>query len=234
MVSLAGLPELTVQHRLGRLYRAGLINRSRPPATIGTSPYHCWLTTFGAGAIGTGPPEAWSDDPAGMLATAALSDLWLAVRDHGAGAGVQLKCWSRLGAGVDYEDRLSSAARVLPVEAELTVGLDAIGGEPVDVLVSARTAEAPVARVQAVLARFAAYLQARPDPLLGIVEALADAPAARRLAPRALAAARQRIVVGVVEPRPAALATAPVWCSAAGRSLCPLTEVLAATAGGRR
>lgn len=187
-----------------------------------------------------------------MLATAALSDLWLAVRDHGAGAGVQLKCWRRLGAGVDYEDRFTGAARVLPAEAELTLGLDAIGGGPVDVLVTARTADAPVARVQAVLARFAAYLQARPDQdprrrlavlvrtrrqaprLLGIVEALADAPAARRLAPRALAAARQRIVVGVVESRPAALATAPVWCSAAGRSLCPLAEVLAAAVRSRR
>ena len=103
LLALTGLPERTVQHRLGRLYRAGLINRVRPPATAGTSPYHCWLTGFGAAAIGAGPPEPWSDDPAGMLATAALGDLWLAVRDHGPEAGVHLQAWRRLEAGVDHE-----------------------------------------------------------------------------------------------------------------------------------
>ncbi len=249
LVSLGGLPERTVQHRLGRLYRAGLISRSRPPATIGTSPYHCWLTGLGAAAIGARPPDAWSDYPARVLATAALSDLWLAVRDHGPAVGVTLQGWRRLEIGVDYEDQYTGATRTLPVEAELTVGLDTIGGEPVDVLVTSRTAEAPIPRVQAVLARFSAYRQAHHDPerrpvlallvrtdrhaakIADTIDELAGAPAARSLSPSALAAARELIVVGVIRPSRVALATAPVWCSAVDGSWRCLPDVLAATAG---
>ena len=83
LVRLTGLPERTVQHHLGLLYRAGLVNRVRPPREVGTSPYHCWLTTFGAAAIGAEKPGARSDDPAGVQATAALSELWLAVPTAG-------------------------------------------------------------------------------------------------------------------------------------------------------
>ena len=252
LVSLGGLPERTVQHRLGRLCRVGLINRSRPPATIGTSPYHCWLTAFGAGAIGAGPPEAWSDDPVGVLATAALSDLWLAVRDHGPAVGVNLQGWRRLEVGVDYEDPSSGAGRVFPAEAELIVGLDAIGGRQVAVLVVARGTDACAARLEAVLARFAAYRDAHHAPegrpvlallvrtdrhaarILGIADGLARAPAARRLSPSALAAARERTVVGVTRPCRVALATAPLWCSAVDGSWRCLSDVLAATAGSCR
>jgi DNA-binding transcriptional ArsR family regulator len=60
LVRLAGMPERTVQHRLGVLYRAGLVSRHRPRAAVGTSPYHVWLTAFGAEAIGAGPSEPWS------------------------------------------------------------------------------------------------------------------------------------------------------------------------------
>lgn len=44
LVRLTGMPERTVQHRLGVLYRAGLVDRHRPQAAIGTCPYHVWLT----------------------------------------------------------------------------------------------------------------------------------------------------------------------------------------------
>jgi hypothetical protein len=252
LIALTRLPDRTVQHRLGRLYRAGLINRMRPPAPVGTSPYHCWLTSFGAAAIDAGPPEPWSDDPAGMLATAALGDLWLAVRDHGPEAGVHLQAWRRLEAGVDYEDPFTGARRVLPAEAELTVRLEGAGGQHLAVLVVARATDAPVARLQAVLARFAAYLHARRDQgghpvlalvvrtrrhavkLLDIVDDLAGAPAARRLAPMDAAAAGERIVVGVPEPSPAALATAPAWCSGADRSWRQLADIVDSAAGSGR
>ena len=79
LVLLTGLPERTVQHRLSRLSRAGLLNRHRPQVPLGTAPFHYWLTTFGAAAIGVGPPEPWGEDPAGLRAIAALSELWLGV-----------------------------------------------------------------------------------------------------------------------------------------------------------
>ncbi len=252
MVSLTGLPERTVQHRLGRLYWAGLISRSRPPATVGTSPYHCWLTGFGATATGSGPPEPWSDDPPGMLATAALSDLWLAVRDRGPDSGVNLVAWRRIGPGIDYQDPFTGEVRVLRVDAEMTVSLDAIGGRRVAVLMVARGADASVGRLQAVLARFAAYRDAYHAPerrpvlallvptdrhvarILGIVDGLAGAPAARRLSPSALASAMERTVVGVTQPSRVALTTAPVWCSAVDRGWRHLPDVLAATAASCR
>ena len=141
---------------------------------------------------------------------------------------------------------------MFPAEAELIVGLDAIGGRQVAVLVVARGTDACAARLEAVLARFAAYRDAHHAPerrpvlallmrtdrhaarILGIADGLARAPAARRLSPSALAAARERTVVGVTQPSRVALATAPLWCSAVDGSWRCLADVLAATAGSCR
>jgi len=98
LVRLTGLPERTVQHHLALLYRAGLVSRVRPPREVGTSPYHCWLTAFGAKAAGVENPPTWGEDAAGVLATASLSELWLAVRDHGEEIGLSLVRWRRLPA----------------------------------------------------------------------------------------------------------------------------------------
>ncbi|MDA8399861.1 MAG: hypothetical protein M0008_07425 [Actinomycetota bacterium] len=40
VVRLTGLPERTVQHRLGLLGRAGLLKPDPPPRAVGTSSYH--------------------------------------------------------------------------------------------------------------------------------------------------------------------------------------------------
>ena len=106
LVRLTGLPERTVQRHLGLLYRAGLVNRVRPPREVGTSPYHYWLTAFGAAFIGVEKPGPRSDDLAGVQATAALSELWLAVRDRGKGVGLELRCWRRLPSGLPYQRTL--------------------------------------------------------------------------------------------------------------------------------
>lgn len=96
LVRLTAMPERTVQHRLGVLYRAGLVSRHRPRAAVGTSPYHVWLTAFGAAAVGVGPPQPWSDDLVGVSTVAALSELWLGLRDHGPSVGLTLTAWFRL------------------------------------------------------------------------------------------------------------------------------------------
>ena len=75
LVRLTGLPERTLQRCLWRLHQAGLIGRFRPPRQVGTSPYHCWPTAFGAAAVGAEPPTPWNEDPGGTQAVAALSDL---------------------------------------------------------------------------------------------------------------------------------------------------------------
>ena len=56
---------------------------SVPPPTSALRPFHCWLTVFGAGAVGVDAPEPWSDDLLGVRAKVALTELWLSVRDHG-------------------------------------------------------------------------------------------------------------------------------------------------------
>ncbi len=246
LVRLTGLPERTVQYRLGLLYRDGLLNRFRPPREVGTSPYHCWLTAFGAAAIGAEKPAARSDDLAGMQATAALSELWLAVRDHGKGVGLELIGWRRLPSGLPYDDPRTGTLRALPAEAKLTV---ALGGNEVTMLVVARVERVPAARLAAVLARFAGYLTSScaercpqvlavlartprvAERLLTAAETLGAAPAARHLDEGAIATAQRRMVVGVVEPHPVGLATEPVWATPADRRAWRLVGVLAACTG---
>lgn len=105
LVRLTRMPERTVQHRLGVLYSAGLVNRHRPHAAIGTFPYHVWLTPFGAAAIGTEPPRPWGDELSGLRTGAALSDLWLGLLDHGPATGLVVTDWRRRSAGLTYADR---------------------------------------------------------------------------------------------------------------------------------
>ena len=248
LVRLAGLPERTVQHRLGLLWRAGLLNRVRPPREVGTSPYHCWLTPFGAEAIGAPVPEPLGEDLPGLVATAALSELWLAVRDRGEGAGLGFVGWRRLPSGLPYDDPRTGTLRALPAEAQLTV---ALGGHVVTVLVLARIERVPAARLAAVLARFAGSLTSscakRRPPVLAVLartprvaervlsaaENLGEAPAARHLDDGAIATVRRWVAVGVLEPRPIELATGPLWRLPDDRRPRRFVEVLAETETAR-
>jgi DNA-binding transcriptional ArsR family regulator len=248
LVRLTGLPVRTVQHHLSQLYRAGLVNRVRPPREVGTSPYHCWLTAFGAMAVGFTEPTSWSEDPAGVLAIAGLSELWLAVRDSGKRVGLELIGWRRLPSGLPYDNLRTGTLRALPAEAELTV---ALCGTEVTVLVVARVERVPAARLAAVLARFACFLAASSDPsapvlavlartprvaerVLTTTDTLGAAPAARHLEEGVIATARRRVVVGVVEPHPVGLATEPVWATPADRRARRLVDVLVEHAGSAK
>jgi hypothetical protein len=251
LTRLTDMPERTVQHRLGVLYRAGLISRHRPHAAVGTHPYHCWLTPFGAAAIGAAEPERWSEELAGLRTAAAVTDLWLGVRDHGAPVGLVLKGWRRLPAGVSYPDPQTGAARRLAADAELTVGLDTSHQE-FGALVSARIDRVPKARLDAVFARFADYLTTSASAnahvtvlvlsrttrhraaLLHAAEGLADAPASPNIDPAVLETTVRRVAVGVIEPRPAALAAEAVWRTAAVGVDRRLVDVLAEMAGSSR
>jgi DNA-binding transcriptional ArsR family regulator len=139
-VRLTGVPDRTVQHRLGVLYRAGLLSRYRPRAAVGTSPYHVWLTALGAEATGTGPPEPWNEDLACVRTVAALSELWLGLRDHGPEVGLTLTGWRRLTDGLSYADPRTGADRRLAADAELSARL---GGIDVRALLFARSIGSP-------------------------------------------------------------------------------------------
>ena len=243
LVRLTGLPERTVQHHLGLLYRDGLVSRVRPPREVGTSPYHCWPTAFGAAAIGAEKPGARSDDLAGVQATAALSEPWPAVRDCRKGVGLELRGWRRLPSGLPYQDPHTGTIRELPAEAEMIVMSGPPGGREMRLLVVARTERVPAARLAAVLARFACFLAASSDPsdpvltvlarmsrvaerVLTTADTLGEAPAARHLEEEVIATARRRVVAEVVEPHPVGLSTQPVWATPVDRRARRLVEVL--------
>ena len=249
LVLLTGLPERTVQHRLSRLSRAGLLNRHRPQVPLGTAPFHYWLTTFGAAAIGVGAPEPWGGDPAGLRAIAALSELWLGVRDVGPEAGLHLEGWRRSPSGVPWRDPRTGSVRAVPVEAELRV---TVGGELVSALVLARMERVLSARLVAILGRFANAVTTLPDmpsrPVLLVLartghvadlvcsacHEVAGTPVARHLDLAALQAAIRRVAVGEVDPRPAGLVTERVWHPVTRNQACRLAEALAVTADGGR
>jgi hypothetical protein len=248
LLRLLALPGRTVQHRLGCLYRRGLVNRFRPDAAIGTSPYHCWLTSFGAAAVGAEAPGLWSEDLPAVRTTALLTELWLSVRDRGAAAGLNLRGWRRLRSGLQYRDSRTGAERALPVEAELKVALGDVGTE-VTALVAARVERVPAARVAALLGRFAAYAVAVPRPhercsllvlvrtqrlAASVLDAASELPGGRAVSHLGIGtveAAMEHVAVGVAEPRPVALATGAVWRTPACRRERRLAELLATGVG---
>jgi hypothetical protein len=252
LVRITSQPDRSVQHRLGVLHRVGLINRIRPPADVGTAPFHCWLTDFGAGAVGVDDPEPWSEDLAGARAKVALTELWLSVRDHGESGGLHLQGWCRLSCGVSYLDPRTNAPGVLPVEAELIVALDSHDGPPVTMFVVAIVEGISKARLSAVLARYASYVATcRPHkrmPVLGVVvrtprhadsvlavaEQLPEATGLRHLDRVTVEEAMRSVAVSVSVPQPAAFATAPVWSTPGDHRARRLVDVLAPTSAGSR
>lgn len=234
LVRLTGMPERTVQYRLGVLYRAGLVSRHRPRAAVGTSSYHVWLTAFGADAAGAGH-EPWNEDPAGVRTNAALNELWLGLRDHGPAAGLTLTDWRRLPDGLSYPDPHSGAQRRLAADAELAVRF---GERDVRVLVFARVDRIPRARLGSVLVRWAAYL-AGPASANLPAGALVLTRTARQRA-QVLDAARgvlgpiDKVAVAAIEPSAGALATEALWRVPADDHDRRLAEVLAEVAGARR
>jgi len=241
LVRLCGLPERTVQHRLGQLYRAGLISRSRPTATVGTSPYHCWLTSFGADVIGASEQARWGDDQAGMLGMAALNELWLALRERGPELGLVMESWRRLRAPLPYYDSIAGAWRELRPEAELV--LRATAGASLTLLLHCRLETLPAARMATLVGRFHTYLagQGSTSPrtviaVLARTQALAQrtATASEELTPRASIMRKdrhgepstaRRVVVGLAA-RPTELPSGQVWRRLTDPRWQTLAEVL--------
>ena len=231
LVRLTGMPERTVQHRLGVLYGAGLLSRHRPRAAVGTSPYHLWLTAFGAEAIGTGPPEPWNEDLGCVRTVAALSELWLDLADHGREVGLTLTGWRRLPNGLPCADPRTGADRRLGADAELSVRL---GGTYVRALLFARIHRIPRNRLGPVATRWSAYLAAAASaswPHLPIVAVVLTRTERQRMtvleAALGVAGATERVAVAAAEPSAGALARDAVWRTAADLHDRRLADVLA-------
>ncbi len=245
LVRLTGMPERTVQHRLGVLYSAGLVNRHRPQAAIGTCPYHVWLTPFGAAAVGTEPPRAWSEDLSGLRTGAALSDLWLGLLDHGPAIGLVVTAWHRFRPGVRYVDPRTGEDGNLSADAVLTARLGA--GAEIEALLFASVDRIPAPRLASVVARWADYLAAASARVPRVVLVLTqrtghraaifnairhvgDTPTIRKADQLAMKTAVPRLAVGLVGSSAPTLATEAVWRIPANEDDHRLVEVLTGAA----
>src|SRR6266545_2384347 len=88
-----GTPERTVRYRLDRLHQARLIDFARPGRETGSAPRHWWLRPAGARlvtetATADGKPSAMFSGHA-----ASITEVWLALTEHGPAAGVELTDW---------------------------------------------------------------------------------------------------------------------------------------------
>ena len=97
LITLVGRPERTVDYRLSRLRGAGLVNRTRPYAAVGSAPFFWWLTRSGARLIqGTSPaPGKAAPNPLFLRHTAAIAGLYVALLDVGPGIGLDCRSWLR-------------------------------------------------------------------------------------------------------------------------------------------
>ncbi len=88
-----GTPERTVRYRLDRLRTAHLVDCVRPGRESGSAPQHWWLRPAGARLV-TGAAVA-EGRPSGLFVAhaAAISEVWLALTEHGPAAGIEAEGW---------------------------------------------------------------------------------------------------------------------------------------------
>jgi DNA-binding transcriptional ArsR family regulator len=192
----SGAPERTVTYRLNQLREAGLIDCVRPGRETGSEPQHWWLKPAGARIVtGTAAAEG---SPSGMFVkhAATITEVWLALAERGAGAGVALTGWQADRAGWQEWPPPSGFGiprRLTPdavAQADLASGQAAFFVE-VDLATMTQT------QLKAKLANYLAYAEDRAwrpgghphcPPLLFLTTTAARATTFMRAAERALAA----------------------------------------------
>lgn len=103
-------PARTVLYRLEQLRTAGLVDYDRPGRQTGSAPHHWWLRPAGVRLItGTAPGDGRR--PSAMFSAHAgkITEVWLALRDHGPHVGLTLTGWATDRAGwQEWEGRTSA------------------------------------------------------------------------------------------------------------------------------
>jgi DNA-binding transcriptional ArsR family regulator len=88
-----GTPERTVRYRLDQLRDANLVDCVRPGRESGSAPRHWWLRPAGARLV-TGTAVAEGRPSAMFVAhAAAITEVWLALVEHGPGVGITPGPW---------------------------------------------------------------------------------------------------------------------------------------------
>lgn len=93
-------PARTVLYRLEQLRTAGMVDFDRPGRQTGSAPHHWWLRPAGARLI-TGTAAADGRRPSAMFSAhaATITEVWLALREHGPTAGLTMTGWATDRAG---------------------------------------------------------------------------------------------------------------------------------------
>lgn len=119
--------ERTVRYRMERLHEANLVECARPGRERGSAPRHWWLRPAGARLVaGTAAAEG---RPSAMFAAhaAAITEVWLALTEHGPSQGIETVRWLTDRAGWQEwqrADRWSTHPHRLTPDAVATLTLD--------------------------------------------------------------------------------------------------------------
>ena len=195
----------TVRYRLSRLAEHGLVDEHRPGREVGSAPSHWWLRPAGARLVtGTAAAEGRPSHPF-VAHTAAIGEAWLAVREHGPAAGIELTGWATDRAGwQEWEPSTlygPGRLRRLTPDAVLTAYVDDgdVAGEAV-AFIEIDLASMTQTQLREKLSRYLAYARDRAwegvfphcPPMLLLTTTAARATTYIRAARRTLAAGQER------------------------------------------
>jgi DNA-binding transcriptional ArsR family regulator len=155
-----GAPERTVRYRMERLHEAGLVDCARPGRERGSAPRHWWLRPAGSRIIaGTAPADG---RPSGMFVAhaAAITEVWLALAEHGPAAGIEVRDWltDRVGwQEWQHSGRYGSHPSRLTPDAVATLRLRGADDGDVLAFVEVDLASMTQTLLKQKVARYAAY-----------------------------------------------------------------------------
>jgi hypothetical protein len=129
LISLTARPERTIDYRLSRLRSSGFVDRTRPYAESGSSPFFWWLTRRGAGVIeGSSPaPGKASPNPLFLRHTAAIAGIYVALVDVGPHVGLTEPTWRRDELAWEEWKATIGGVKHLRPDAHLEVSLEIDG-----------------------------------------------------------------------------------------------------------
>lgn len=129
LISLTARPERTIDYRLSRLRGSGFVDRTRPYAESGSSPFFWWLTRRGAGVIeGSSPaPGKASPNPLFLRHTSAIAGIYVALVDVGPDVGLIEPTWQRDELAWEEWKATIGGVKHLRPDAHLEVSLEVDG-----------------------------------------------------------------------------------------------------------
>jgi hypothetical protein len=129
LISLTARPERTIDYRLSRLRGSGFVDRTRPYAESGSSPFYWWLTRRGAGVIeGSSPaPGKGSPNPLFLRHTAAIGGIYVGLVDVGPHVGLTEPTWRRDELAWEEWVATMGGVKHLRPDAHLEVSLEVDG-----------------------------------------------------------------------------------------------------------